>query len=55
MCNCKSSKTSKKISQKELNQRIRQAEKRLQFLEESLKKKTDKIVSDIDGMLIFND
>ena len=55
MCNCKSSKTSKKVSQKELNRRIKKAEKRLQFLEETLKEKTDKIVSDIDNMLIFND
>lgn len=55
MCNCKSSKDTKKPSRKELNLRIKEAEKRLQLLEESLKKKTDKIVSDIDDMLIFHD
>ena len=52
MCNCKSS---KKASKKELQRRILETEKKLQHLEKTLQEKTDKIVSDIDGMLIFND
>lgn len=55
MCNCKSSKDSKKSSKKELQQRITAAEKKLQLLEKSLQEKTDKIISDIDTILIFND